>query len=116
MARDLLFDPIFRGEDVRLDFTAYTTDTGSTPQDITGWTLIFTVAEQANSTSKLITKTCTHVVDANGTFYASLASADTDIAPGRYWCDVYRTDTGYLRCLGSGPFTLEGVAYKPAAV
>jgi len=104
---------INRGEDITLNFTAYTTDTGTTPEDITGWTLVFTVAEASNSATKLITKTCSIASAVAGTFTATLLSADTNIAPGRYWADVYRTNAGYVRCLYTGPFNIGSVAYKP---
>lgn len=104
---------IFRGEDSTINFTAYTTDTGSTPQDITGWTLVFTVSEAPNSATKLIQKTCSHLVDASGTFKATITPTDTNIQPGIYAWDVYRTDSDNVRCLGSGFFKIRSVSYKP---
>jgi hypothetical protein len=105
---------IYRGEDITLNFTQYTTDTGSTAEDITGWTLSFTVAREANSTTKLLTKSCSLVVAASGTFRATVDDTDTDsIAPGRYYWDVWRTDAGFERLLGSGSFNILGNARIP---
>lgn len=115
MARKSLIG-IFRGEDVTLNFTAYTTDTGSTAQNITGWTIVFTVAEVSNSTSKLITASGSITVAASGTFSVSIADTDTDnIAPGTYFWDVWRTDAGLERCLGYGAFRIQGNARIPPA-
>lgn len=106
---------IYRGEDITLNFTAYTTDTGSTAEDITGWTLSFTVSRSRNSSDKLLTKACSIVIAASGTFRAIIADTDTDnIAPGAYFWDVWRTDAGYERLLGSGTFNILGNARIPA--
>lgn len=106
---------VYRGEDVAIPFVAYTADTGTTAEDITGWTLVFTVSEAKDSPSKLIQKTCSHVSDAAGTFAATLLNADTDIRPGLYFWDVYRTDSGSMRCIGFGGFKIQGTANRPAA-
>ena len=107
---------IYRGEDITLNFTAYTTDAGSTAEDITGWTLYFTVAQSRNSTAKVISPVaCSIVTAASGTFRAIIADTDTDnIAPGAYFWDVWRTDAGYERLLGSGTFNIIGNARIPA--
>lgn len=106
---------IFRGEDATINFTAYTTDTGSTPQDITGWTLAFTVARKRNSTDKLLTVACSILVAASGTFKAVLADTLTDgLEPGIYFWDVWRTDSDNERCLGYGSFRIESNARIPA--
>jgi hypothetical protein len=106
---------IFRGEDISLAFTTYTTDTGTTAENISNWTLAFSVAESRNSTSKLITAAGSITAAASGTFSVTLAATDTDnIAPGSYFWDVWRTDAGSERLLGKGTFTIEGTARIPA--
>lgn len=83
-------------------------------EDITGWTIIFTVARRPNSATKLFTKTCVHLVDADGTFKASISAADTeDLEPGTYFWDVTRTNSGVVRVLGRGDFVLEATARLP---
>lgn len=107
---------IYRGEDITLNFTQYTTDTGSTAEDITGWTLVFNVAREENSATKLITKSGTILVAASGTFRVTLLAADTaDIQPARYYWDVWRTDSGYARLLGEGAFNITASARLPPA-
>lgn len=106
---------VFRGEDVILNFTAYTTDTGTTAENITGWTLYFTVARKRNSTDKLLSIACVLLVAASGTFKATIADTDLDgLEPGIYFWDVWRTDAGSERCLGYGSFKIEGNARIPA--
>lgn len=108
---------IYRGEDVPIDFTAYTTDGGATAEDITGWTLEFTVSDVRNSTAaKLITKACSITVAASGTFRASLTDTETDnLQPGTYAWDVWRTDAGFERLLGEGAFVVKGNSRIPPA-
>lgn len=105
---------VFRGEDITLSGTIYTTDTGSTPEDITGWTLVLTVAEARNSTAKLLTKSGVLVTPASGTFSVTIADTELDdIPPGSYFWDLWRTDAGYERVLISGAFNLKGNARIP---
>jgi len=107
---------IYRGEAISFPGTIYTTDTGSTPEDITGWTLAMTVADDNNpSTTKRITKACTLTVAASGTFAAAVTSAETNLEPGTYYYDVTRTDSGYVRTLVSGKFIVLGVPRLPSA-
>jgi len=105
---------IYRGEDFTQPFVAYTTDTGSTAENITGWTLLFSVARSRNSTDKLISAACSITVAASGTFSVTIADTITDdIAPGAYFWDVWRTDAGFERLLGSGSFNILGNARIP---
>ena len=106
---------IFRGEDITLNFTAYTTDTGTTAEDITGLTIYFTVARKKDSKDKLISKACSLVVAASGTYKAVIDDTDTDdLETGVYYWDTWRTNDGYERLLGSGSFTITGNARIPA--
>lgn len=101
---------MFRGEDKPITFTV-------TPaEDITGWSLTFTVARRADSTTKLLTKSCTLVTPASGIFKATLVPADTaGIAPGAYFWDVTRTNTGSVTVVGYGAFSILGGARLPPA-
>jgi hypothetical protein len=108
--------PIGRGEDITLNFTVWTNPpTNTIAQDITGWTLItFTVAADGNVTPKLITKSCTILVAASGTFKAVLLAADSEVlSPGAYVWDVWRMDSGFKRLLGYGTFRVLGIARLP---
>lgn len=107
---------VFRGEALTLNGTVYTTDTGDTPEDITGWTIVLTVADDNNpSTTKRITEACTLATPASGTWTGALTSAETNLEPGEYVYDVTRTDSGYVRTLTYGKFTVRGVPRLPAA-
>lgn len=107
---------VFRGEDLSLSFTAYTNDTGSTPENISGWTIVFTVADDNNpSATKRIQVTCTITVAANGTHAAAITAAQLNLEPGTYYWDSTRTDSGSVRVLGYGKFIVLGVPRLPAA-
>ena len=104
-----------RGDDITLEGTIYTTSAHTAAQDITGWTLLFTLAKRRNSTVKLISKAGSIVTAASGTFTVAIDDIDTDdIEPGTYFWDVARTNAGYERTLVKGTFTIEGNARIPA--
>lgn len=106
---------VFRGEDPTISFTTYTTDTGTTPQNISGWTILLTVAKKRNSTDKLLSKAGSIVSESDGTFTVTIEDTDLDpIEPGTYFWDVWRTDAGSERCLGYGQFQVVGNARIPA--
>ena len=120
MARDINFnEPIRRGESITITHTQYTEDTtvqSTTPEDITGWTLEFTVSEAKNSTTKLIgPKAMTLVTPASGVATVAITAAESNIDPGTYWCDVWRRDAGYERCLAEGPCPIKGNARIPTS-
>ena len=98
---------IYRGEAVDLDFTI------SPVEDISGWTIMFTLARQKNSTFKTIERLCTITSGPAGTFRASLLRTDTDIAPGKYYWDVWRTNGGSDKPLGLGDFVVLKDIYNP---
>lgn len=84
---------IDRGEDVVLNVTIYTTDEGTTPQDITGWTLQFNLTKTRDNPTKLVTKAGTLVTPASGTARLAIDDTDTDgLASGGYYYDIARTD------------------------
>ena len=121
MARTIAFDePIRRGETVTITHTQYTEDTATvestTPENITGWTMVFTVSRAKDSTNKLVgPKAMTLVTPASGIASVSLTAAETgNLEPGTYYCDVWRTDSGYERCVSEGAFPVKGNARSPA--
>lgn len=107
---------IDRGEDIPLNVTIYTTDDGTTPQDITGWTLEFNLTKTRDNPTKLVTKSGSIVSAAAGTATVTLDDTDTDgLASGEYKYDIARTNAGYERTLVKGTFTIEGNSRIPAA-
>jgi len=100
---------LYRGEAITVPF-AFQTAT-----DITGWTITFTVSDRPNSTTKVVSSvTCTHVDDESGEFSVVLSADDTDLSPSNlYFWDVWRTDSGYERMLGSGRFMVVASARVP---
>jgi hypothetical protein len=86
----------FRGEDVTLDFTM------TPPEDVTGWTITFKVADKLAGTVQF-TKGATIVDGPRGKWRVSIASADTaSLAVGRYVWDARRTDGGSKATLADG--------------
>lgn len=88
---------IYRGEDIALVFTQNQAN-GSTPQNITGWTITFRAAATQYGAA-VITKTPTLTTPLQGIFTVNLASADTsgltqDGADTTYYYDIRRTDAG----------------------
>lgn len=109
-------DPIARGEAVTISNTIYTTDEGSTPQNIAGWTIRFTVSKRKGSATKMIpTKTCSHTVSANGTLSVDLSAEETNLTPAVYHYDFWRTDAGYERRLTYGDFPIAANARVPTS-
>ena len=93
---------IYRGEDIDLNFTM------SPVADITGWTIVFTLAERLGNPTKILNGISGTVTSGpDGTFTVSLTSAQTTITPGDYWYDVWRTDSGNKRVLAVGKFYVE---------
>lgn len=100
----------YRGEDVSIVFTQLQAD-GSTPQNITGWTITFRVATSQYGAAT-ITKTPTLTTPLSGIFTVQLASADTssltqDGADTIYYYDARRTDSGSRTQLFHGTLTVK---------
>jgi hypothetical protein len=86
----------FRGEDVALDFTQ------SPTEDVTGWTITFTVKDVLGGTTQF-TRSAAIVDGPRGRWRVSIASADTGSLPvGRYIWDARRTDPGNKATLADG--------------
>lgn len=86
---------VIRGDTRRVNITFLDTD-GSTPLNLTGGTVYFTVSSSDNpssDSSALIQKTATSFTDATaGEHTFTLTHSDTDITPGTYWYDVQFVD------------------------
>lgn len=97
---------VYRGEQANLRFTM------SPFEDITGWTLHFTVAKKANTATKLLGPlACTFLN--SGQFAVYLTEEDLDQAPGSYFYDVWRTDEGQEQVLALGAFEIVANARVP---
>lgn len=85
------FFTIYRGQDWTAEFSPTTTQ-GAT--NITGWTLVFSISTQPGRTIT-VSATCTITDAASGEFSVNLTAAETAaLAVGRYYWDVWRTDSG----------------------
>lgn len=105
-----------RGDDITLNVQIYTTDEGTTPENITGWTLQFNLTKTRDNPTKLITKAGTLATPASGTATVTIDDTDTDgLSSGQYFYDIARTDAGYERTLVKGTFTIEGNSRVPSA-
>ncbi len=93
-----------RGEDVTIIWTVWTDATCTTPQDITGYTFAHKVKRRdADADPSLITPTITILVAASGTVKSVFAGTDTLNLQGDYRYSLWRTNSGSMSCLASGP-------------
>jgi hypothetical protein len=87
---------IIRGDTRQVNLTFLEAD-GSTPIDLTGGTVYFTVnasADPADDTSAVIDKSATSFTDADaGEHTFTLTHSDTDIDVGTYWYDAQFVDS-----------------------
>ncbi len=99
---------IYRGENVLLPFTTVPLE------DISGWTLQFTVAKKTDSTSKLIGPLPMTITSGPlGQVQVQLTEEQLDLKAGTYVWDVWRTDEGFEGVKGIGPFVMHGDARVP---
>jgi hypothetical protein len=98
--------PIYRGEDITLNFTM------SPLTDITGWTMSFRLAQ---GTTTMLTVSATITTAAAGTFAVALTAAQTSTlsASSQYTYDVWRTDSGSAAALSVGMVTVLGSVRVP---
>lgn len=89
---------IYRGEEIELNFTM------SPVEDISGWDIEFNIGGVKHA--KLVTVLADINDGPNGTFTVTLTAIDTDIRPGRYSYDVWRTDLDTERVIAVGVFTV----------
>jgi hypothetical protein len=100
--------PIYRGEDVSLNFTL-------TPlTDITGWTLSFALKQRLDDPSARLTVAGSITTASAGTFAVALSAANTtSLSAGTYRYDVWRTDSGSAAALATGALTVKGTVRLP---
>jgi hypothetical protein len=100
-------DNWFLGEDKSFPITIYQSD-GSTPQDISGWSLIYVLRRApASADPALISKTTSDGIvlttPLSGLCTVSIADTDTeDLAEGKYYYSLKRTDAGQETILTYG--------------
>jgi len=99
---------IYRAEAVVLNFTVRQTDEPTAAvENITGWTLAFTVASVYDAQPpKILTKAGTVTDGPGGKCSVSLTAAETNVAVGTKKYDLWRTDTGAERPLAVGVFNV----------
>lgn len=109
---------MYRGEDVVLNFAIKASDAeDASAQNITGWTLSFTVSRRENSETKIIeTKSAVITTAASGLCTVTLGAAETeDATPATYFWDLWRTNAGSMRQLCYGDFVISPAARLPEA-
>lgn len=101
-------DEWFTGEDKSLVFTIYQSD-GTTPQDITSWSLSWMLKRRKSDldAAALLTKTTASGIalttPADGIATVSIADTDTDaVSPGTGYHELKRTDSGVETVLTYG--------------
>jgi len=104
-------DNWFRGEDKTLEFTVFQPD-GTTPQNITGWTLAFTFCDLQEVTK--FTKTTpsasgiTITNPTGGVLEVFIPDTDTELLDaGKFKHELRRTDPGLEATLAHGGVLLQ---------
>lgn len=107
---------VYRAEAVTLNFTVrQSDDPNADVEDISGWTLSFTVSTDYNvSPPKTLTQSGTVTDGPTGKASVSLSTAELNIEIGSYRYDLWRTDSGEERPLAVGVFQVLGSARIPA--
>jgi len=99
---------VYRGDELTLRFRF------KVPRVTTGETYAFSIAQEANSATKIVDeRACTADSETVGRYSVAITSTDTDRAPGVYHWDIARTNTGNARVVGSGAFIITADARLP---
>jgi hypothetical protein len=97
---------VYKGETVTQPFAHVVEDT-TTPVNITGWTIAFTLRYRATDVAALLTVSGQIVSGPAGTYTVSLTHAQTvGLAAGVYAYDIQRTDVGSEAVMSIGRFTV----------
>ena len=97
---------VYRGEDVTLNYTM------DPVEDVTGWTLVFTL--KIAKTSPVLSSIPGGITDGpGGRFFFIVPSAATDIVAQTYVYDVVRTDPGADKVLAIGKFIIKSGVRTP---
>lgn len=92
---------IYKNEDVVLPWVM------DPVQDISTWTLKFTMKKRLTDAAALLEKTPAIPVGLDGRFNVTLTSANTTLPKGDYHYDVQRIDVGGVGVLSIGKFTIK---------
>lgn len=93
---------VFRGQAATLPWSL--TPAGNT----TGWTIVLTVRRvRSAGAPTLLTKQADAVNAAEGTWAFAFSAADLTLAPGMYFFDIWRTDSGFETPLTEGTFEVQ---------
>lgn len=104
----MAFYTVYRGQDLTIEFT------GTVAEDITGWTLLFSVSTMPG-TSPVFSEACVITDAAAGEFQVQLSAANTEsINIGRYYWDIWRTDNGSADPIASGNLAVVNGVNFPA--
>jgi hypothetical protein len=104
---------IYKGEAVIQPFTHVLEGT-TTPVNITGWTITFTLKRKSTDTAALLTVTGAVVSGSAGTYTISLTHAQTAaLYAGTYTYDIQRTDAGSEAVISIGTFTVSQEVLYP---
>lgn len=99
---------VYRCQAIVLNFTM------SPVEDITTWTLMFTVTKAINKTTKILGPlTMTIVSGSAGTFRVTLTEEQLDLRPAIDRFDVWRTDEGLEDPKAMGNFVVLGSSRVP---
>lgn len=99
---------LYRGEAVTVNFTM------APVEDITTWTLQFTVTKAANKATKILGPLPMSIVSGPlGTFKIALMEEQLDLAPASYRFDVWRVDEGTEQIKAIGVFIILGNSRVP---
>ncbi len=87
---------VIRGDTRQVNLTFLESD-GSTPIDLTGGTIYFTISDSSDpttDTTAVLQKTATSFTDATEGYHElTLTHANTDIPAGTYWYDAQFVDS-----------------------
>lgn len=99
---------VYKGEEVDLVFTM------DPVEDITGWTILFTVRKSLKSGSLTMSKTATISDASGGQFVISIDADDTEeLRAGDYLYDTTRTDAENETVLSTGVLSIKPTARIP---
>lgn len=94
-----------RGEAVTFPLTHQTSESNTTPKDITGWTIAGTAKDENGN---IVFSLAGAVVSGPaGTYTLSVTHAQTLVEPKSYRLDVWRTDGSSETLMGIGTITID---------
>ncbi len=91
-----------KGETVTFPFVHQVSAADDTAVDISGWTIVMTVKDDAGTV--LLSKSATVTSGPSGTYTISVSHADMLLEFNKYPVDIWRTDSGSETLMGYGKF------------